>query len=706
MTPHQKQALNNLVLLFVKSQSEWVTGRTLRSKLRGIANTLETQKALAASLAPDHAEHNEANPNEDLFRPNLAGLLSCYPPAQVIICLTLKFFSEKADLDPEFRSFTWDELKRSFAKNLADPEDADDYPLLTVQRVFEVAGLASRWYGTNWGVPDRIEELCGLKSVEDLLLWRADRQPKTPAPSPPVLRSSPKEASVGPAVVDGEPRTSSTLKTPRVFISYSHDSPDHKKWVASIASRLVSNGVDVTLDQWELKLGSDLPKFMERSVAESDRVLMICTENYVRKANNGSGGTGYEAMIVTGELIQALGSTKFIPVVCQCSEPVLPRSLSTRLFIDFSDPKQFDTRFEELVREIHQAPVAVKPPLGENPFRSQGQSPKAAEAGASSPLATYRTALELARNEDSVGWRKHLHIVRRQLQGQATAWVAKNRTSVHPDDSQLPAFVDSGVEPFVSLIALAVAGVESTHTHFRNQIAVIDDILHSTEYHKGGHQVVEQMPYAALYIYQGLHGAVALDSGQLAVALGLALSPIQEPNSSKERRLMEVSDAIGWPDSLGGKPFPAWAYLTTLPDRWPWVNQVFDSPGSYRAALVAYYVLLSIAELADMLANGREHLLREPTKLLVDVPVCFVMEDTGVLRKATRMLLAHADDVAAVWRQLHVSDANMLEAWKPWTQIFSQWRSKSEGGWSWGVKPPLQEFLETIVSAGQTRLPS
>ena len=211
MTTHQKQALNNLVLLFVKSQNEWVTGRTLRSKLRGIANTLETQKALAASLAPDHAEHNEANPNEDLFRPNLAGLLSCYLPAEVIICLTLKFFSEKADLDPEFRSFTWDELKRSFAKNLADPEDADDYPLLTVQRVFEVAGLASRWYGTNWGVPDRIEELCGLKSVEDLLLWRAKRDPG-PAPKPEASTSG--QTVVKPSKT---PKTFDTLSATYTF---------------------------------------------------------------------------------------------------------------------------------------------------------------------------------------------------------------------------------------------------------------------------------------------------------------------------------------------------------------------------------------------------------------------------------------------------------------------------------------------------------
>ena len=42
---------------------------------------------------------------------------------------------------------------------------------------------------------------------------------------------------------------------PKVFVSYSHDSQDHKDWVLKLATRLVANGVDVILDQWDLSLG-------------------------------------------------------------------------------------------------------------------------------------------------------------------------------------------------------------------------------------------------------------------------------------------------------------------------------------------------------------------------------------------------------------------------------------------------------------------
>ena len=72
----------------------------------------------------------------------------------------------------------------------------------------------------------------------------------------------------------------------KVFVSYSHDSPEHKRWVTDFSSNLVKNGIDVILDQWDLGLGDDVPKFMEKAVSSSDRVLMICTESYVRKADD------------------------------------------------------------------------------------------------------------------------------------------------------------------------------------------------------------------------------------------------------------------------------------------------------------------------------------------------------------------------------------------------------------------------------------
>jgi hypothetical protein len=75
---------------------------------------------------------------------------------------------------------------------------------------------------------------------------------------------------------------------PKVFVSYSHDSSEHKRWVGEISAKLRHDGIDVTLDQWDLSLGDDITKFMEDGLSLSDRVILICTENYVRKADASS----------------------------------------------------------------------------------------------------------------------------------------------------------------------------------------------------------------------------------------------------------------------------------------------------------------------------------------------------------------------------------------------------------------------------------
>ena len=79
------------------------------------------------------------------------------------------------------------------------------------------------------------------------------------------------------------------MTTPKVFISYSHDSDAHKAWVLGLATGLRNGGVNVVLDQWDLALGEDISMFMQKGISESDRVLMICSESYVAKAEEGIG---------------------------------------------------------------------------------------------------------------------------------------------------------------------------------------------------------------------------------------------------------------------------------------------------------------------------------------------------------------------------------------------------------------------------------
>jgi hypothetical protein len=131
------------------------------------------------------------------------------------------------------------------------------------------------------------------------------------------------------------------LEPPRVFISYSHDSPSHKSWVLRLASDLRNNGIDAVVDQWDLSPGEDIAVFMEQGLRDAKRVIVVCSRNYVERANAGRGGVGYEKMIVTAELIQNLGTKKFIPVIRASGDPPVPTFLGYRLYIDFEDDAKY-----------------------------------------------------------------------------------------------------------------------------------------------------------------------------------------------------------------------------------------------------------------------------------------------------------------------------------------------------------------------------
>lgn len=160
-----------------------------------------------------------------------------------------------------------------------------------------------------------------------------------------------------------------TDKVINVFVSYSHDNDGHKKWVRELSEKLVKNGVNVILDQWDLALGGDLPRFME-SISESSRVLVICTDSYIEKSNKNLGGVGYEKSILTAELLKNQDTKKFIPIIRNVTgSNKTPICLSGKLHIDFSIDSEYEELFSKLLHEIYEVPLHPKPPLGESPFK-------------------------------------------------------------------------------------------------------------------------------------------------------------------------------------------------------------------------------------------------------------------------------------------------------------------------------------------------
>lgn len=159
------------------------------------------------------------------------------------------------------------------------------------------------------------------------------------------------------------------IKNPKLFISYAHENEEHKEWVLKLATDLrKSMGIDVMLDQWDLRIGQDLSLFMEQGLSKAEMVICVCSNGYVLKANLGESGSGYEKMILAKPLLKNTNVDYIIPIIRCNDNNELPIFLGTKLYIDFSDDDKYLNKLTELAERIYDKDKIKKPSLGESPF--------------------------------------------------------------------------------------------------------------------------------------------------------------------------------------------------------------------------------------------------------------------------------------------------------------------------------------------------
>lgn len=161
----------------------------------------------------------------------------------------------------------------------------------------------------------------------------------------------------------------------KVFVSYAWTSRAHRNWVEELVRRLRADGVDASLDVYEIKPGHDMYAFMERIVTDPDieHVVIICDSGYASRADQRRGGVGAETQLITSELYGRALQSKFIPVVAERDargDPYRPAYLRSRLFIDMSNPEHYEAGYRELLAALDGEPLRTAPPLGSRPNRT------------------------------------------------------------------------------------------------------------------------------------------------------------------------------------------------------------------------------------------------------------------------------------------------------------------------------------------------
>lgn len=137
----------------------------------------------------------------------------------------------------------------------------------------------------------------------------------------------------------------------KVFISYGWDDDNHCEWVKSLAERL-SKYFEVSIDI-KNPLGTDLNTFMEQTIKNSDRVLIILTPKYKEKADFRQNGVGYESVLVSSELYNNQGTTKFIPIIRKGTiKESYPSYLGNKKGLVMTDDDLFEENLSVLIEDI------------------------------------------------------------------------------------------------------------------------------------------------------------------------------------------------------------------------------------------------------------------------------------------------------------------------------------------------------------------
>ena len=144
---------------------------------------------------------------------------------------------------------------------------------------------------------------------------------------------------------------------PMVFVSYSYDDDEHRRWVRLLRNKLRADGINAITDE-TLPNGYPLNLFMEQILTSPQLkfVICVCSSMYAQKADSGIGGVGYEQAIMARELTTTLGDNKVIPILRHNPEGHVPKFLGTKKYLDFRDDQKFNDAYSELVGDIFEIP--------------------------------------------------------------------------------------------------------------------------------------------------------------------------------------------------------------------------------------------------------------------------------------------------------------------------------------------------------------
>lgn len=156
---------------------------------------------------------------------------------------------------------------------------------------------------------------------------------------------------------------------PEVVISYSHDCQEHIEKVMALNNFIRDNGYDCYIDQSfkQTYTSIDFNEMMIKMIPISNKVIIVLTPEYKRKAEKFEGGVGKEYRIINDEIDKIDNKyilVTFISLSLISVDEILPHGLNGREIIDLEQDERDD--FKRLFSKLSDKPIYSISPVSKN----------------------------------------------------------------------------------------------------------------------------------------------------------------------------------------------------------------------------------------------------------------------------------------------------------------------------------------------------
>lgn len=468
------------------------------------------------------------------------------------------------------------------------------------------------------------------------------------------------------------------IQTPRIFVSYSHETELHTNNVRMLADFLIQDyGIDVIGDFYEEDnpTGGLLTYFMQ-NCKNVDRIIAIISPTYKIKANEGKGGVGYESTIITDDLYKNITSDKVIPVIIDSHHSIensCPDFLmGTRKALIISPEESLEKFAENIARIIHKLPENPKPALGKNkllqlPHKTQVIEDINIEKLFKDNERLLNTAKYFANNDDTNGFNALFNKIKNYTFKELSNVKDKHHKTLQQNtNSNLPEIMDDFIESSVPLLLVALGGIISSNKRFQSQEGLLIDILSIDNWwQQGGYDVLRQVPELLAFVYHNLYGAMLIDNGRLnEVSLIFKQKiPVEQPSIQYEY-LYKVPSVTGFIQSLGRGYIDSFKYILNAYNRWPWLALLFENEQNWKQALTSYQMTINIlfyfqSLQENTLTTNKDMILSNPV-----IPPSFILADRQYKNNSFHFLIKNSVFFKNYLTQLNITPEEALLKWK------------------------------------------